>query len=277
MNVNDLCYNYEKIRSTNSLFPIVECTYVLIMNSSKYEKRVREQLKKYPISSNILLQWNKGYKKCNKKLEDYYTSVDLTDATLTVLENAIRNNYNYICILEEDFIIRPEIVNHCQEINKFIEFNNTNLFLLGSILLCVDKKEGNFMKVSYKQGTHAIIINRETIHKYRKEILVNRLRDIDILTNKYIDNKYCYKKPLIIQVLDATENQSNWGKNEIKNPVLRILMLFIYNIILDFVGFKDSAKIIESYEKNNKMFYEENIISRLIGSGAKFINKYILD
>lgn len=279
--MNDICYHHEKLNIDNSLFPIIDCSYVMIMDRSRYELDVRKQLKKYPLSKKIILQWNRGFKNCQKKLFDQVSVADLADSFKLVLHNALINDYNHILILEEDFIIdeRIENIKYREEITDFLVDEEPNILLLGSILWNTGEKKGNFIRVKWKTGTHAIILNRKTI-KYLHDLMENNenLIDIDNITNQYVYKKYSYKIPLIMQVWNDSDNKKNWGKGVVKNENIRQLNNTMYSSFLEYFGFTQENTIKKAfhnhYEIHFNTFYKLlaiilNIISTILGKNEK--------
>ena len=61
------CYRFERISQDKNLFN-VDATYILTMENSNRKKQFMEQINKFSIGKNIFIQYNKGYKKCKKKM-----------------------------------------------------------------------------------------------------------------------------------------------------------------------------------------------------------------
>lgn len=260
--MNNLCYRYEKLSNNSSLFPIIDCSYVLIMNGSKFESRVRRQLKEYPLSIKMILQWNSGFKKCEKRLARQFTVSDLTDCYATVFHNALENGYNYIIILEEDFMIDERIRDNevREDINRFILGNNPEMICLGSVIWKSEKcEDNNFRRLKIKQGTHAVIMNRKIIEYLYRKINDNEIYDMDILTNKDCERMYGYKYPLIKQVFSITENQENWGSN-IKSEWKRKILLCSFLFLLRLLGFNSEKSINNAYNINYKIHFDDRLI-----------------
>lgn len=276
--MNDLCYNYERIKNDNPIFPFIDWAYVIIMDNSKYENRVREQLNKYPLCKNTYLQWNQGFKNCRKNLAKQISVTDLTDSFKTVLKNALDNNHNYILILEEDFIINQKIKNNevRNDISNFVYEYNPDIILLGSLLWSVDNcPDINFKKALIKTGTHAMIFNRKAIKKYYEKIssMDNEIIDIDVITNN-VENMYSYKIPLIIQIYQVTDNQKNWGSH-IKNEFKKKILVGILVYFIRFLGFSSSKTILNAYNDNYEFNFNDNykLLKKLINFlGNSFIN-----
>jgi hypothetical protein len=265
--MNDYCYTYEVLKSGWPMFPMIDCVYVMIMNNSKYEARVRDQLAKYPLGQKILLQKNAGFKRCQKSIARQDTIADLVDSNYTFLTNAIQNNYRRILVLEEDFIISPKLGDKdvMRDIQSFLTVHEPEVLLMGSILWRTGAQIGDFKKVEVKLGTHAIIYNHVGIQKLYDLITqkMNTIIDIDILMNRYL-KMYSYKLPLIIQVYGGTENQKNWGIH-IPDKKKRERTVKMYLWILRKLGFSDEKRVWDAHYLNYKVHFDSKfVVLRLI-------------
>jgi hypothetical protein len=276
--MNDYCYTYEVLKSGPPIFPMIDCVYVIIMNNSKYEERVRDQLTKYPLGQRILLQKNAGFKRCRKSIARQDTIADLVDSNYTFLINAIQNNYRRILVLEEDFIISPKLGDKdvMRDIQSFLTVHEPEALLLGSVLWRTGAQIHNFKEVEIKLGTHAIIYNHVGIQKLYDLITrkMNTAIDIDILTNDYL-KMYSYKLPLIIQVFGGTENQQNWGIH-IPNKKKRERSVKMYLWLLGKLGFSHQDKIWDAYDLNYKVHFDGKfvILQLILNFISYYSNKY---
>ncbi len=276
--MNDYCYTYEILKSGRSMFPMIDCVYVMIMNNSKYETRVRDQLVKYPLGQRILLQKNIGFKKCQKSIARQDTIADLVDSNYTFLTNAIQNNYRRILVLEEDFIISPKLGDNdiIRDIQSFLTVHEPEALLLGSVLWRTGVMVEKFKEVKIKLGTHAIIYNHVGIQKLYNLIIrkMNSVIDIDILTNNYL-KMYSYKLPLIIQVYGGTENQQNWGIH-IQDKKKRERSVKMYLWFLGILGFRNEKRIWDAYDLNYKVHFDSKfaIFQFILNFVSYYSNKY---
>lgn len=255
MNINNQCYRYEIISTHNKydnqiIFPNVDMTYVLIMFGSKHEKRVRKQLDNYPFTRNIYLQWNYGFKNCNKHLPKKDTVMDLSDAYKIAFSHAIQHNYDRILILEDDFVVNGISNIDKKNIYDFLEIYNPDVLTIGTVILkSYDKYylNNNFLQIKDKMGTHAIIYNKNVFYKIYLELYNERI-DIDYITNKLF-KIYSYKLPLIIQSFPKTENRLNWYFT----PFQRLINdIFIWILGLDNEKrYKNAYKLIYNIHFNN--------------------------
>ena len=253
-NINKRCYRFKTIYNEKGLYDdFIDMSYVLLMENSKREKHVYEQINKFQPTKKVNIQYNRGYKKCRKKLCGEKANWDLFDAHYTVILDAYRKNYNNILILEDDFVINEDLIfnkDTVNEIQGFIKINDVDIYLLGII-----SPKFNFGN-KHQQcpdlfnipcgGAHGYIMNSKGMGKF-----LNFYENLDcsslskLSNNGHIDwfystsfNTYTYHKPLIVQSLEMTENRKNNWDNPLKN-------LYIQCFNLDA---KNDKEIVKSYE-----------------------------
>ena len=134
------CYSYEIINFEQSSLN-VNAVYVLTMENSDRLEKIKKQLYIYKPGKRIIIQINKGYKKCAKRLcdnsKEYINNSynDISHAYLNAFKNAIQKQYENILILEDDAIFSPEYYNpyNLKIVNEFIPKLNSNqwIFALG--------------------------------------------------------------------------------------------------------------------------------------------------
>lgn len=215
---NSHCYYYKYIKQKNGLFEnIVDVVFILLMEGSKRENNVYLQLNKHNLHSNIIIQFNKGFKHCKKNLNKQLTVYDLVDAYKQIFIQCRQNNYNNVLILEDDFIITENIQNkeYLNNIKTFINKNNYDLLNLGG-LTSFHFKCNNFIN-RFISGCYiqAVIYNKS----YYDKFLNSNLRDADQLlyeVNKI--KKYNVNIPIIIQPLPLTDNRKNWRFDILRIP-----------------------------------------------------------
>lgn len=172
-------------------------------------------------------------------------------------------------ILEEDFLVNKRIDDKRirADIEDFMKKKNPNILLLGSILWSTGEKDGNFVEVNIKTGTHAMILNEKTIRNlYIKLEKSRNIIDMDILTNKTY-GKYAYKIPLILQVFEYSENQKNWGIGNFKSEEDRNRNVPIFIFWLKLLGFSNKNELENAFELNYKIHFNEYFkICKIISS-----------
>ena len=79
------CYRMKYLYFDHGIFDkYIDMVYVLTMEDSKREDSYLYQLNKYKPLSTVIIQYNKGYKNCKKKLFQEASWTDLNDAFLNV-------------------------------------------------------------------------------------------------------------------------------------------------------------------------------------------------
>ena len=81
---------------------VIECTYVLLMENSKREEQILRQIEDAKVTSKVVIQYNKGYKKCEKNLKVNRPNYDLVHALKNVFKHALDRGYSRIIVLEDD-------------------------------------------------------------------------------------------------------------------------------------------------------------------------------
>ena len=231
-----------ELLDNNTIFDsFVDATYIITMEENGRVNNIRAQLSKYIPTTNIYIVYNKGFKKCNKKLPEQLTHYDLIDANINIFLHSTKNKYENILILEDDFIFDKKILDRdiIIEIKNFFKENkNKSLcFNLGPIIYSVDyntlfNSSNNIYKCNMCSNTQAVIFNKNIIknillYYYENKYNINN-KQWDKFLNKY--DVYFYKYPLSYQKLEDTENRKNWAINSNNKESL---LYKIHNYILD--------------------------------------------
>ena len=205
------CYRFvEEVSDIPGNFDeYIDCMYVLLMEGSDREAQVREHVAQAGITSKVIYQYNKGYKKCRKNLRKQSTNYDLEHALKNVFRDALAKGYKRIIVLEDDCefderIKNPEIIN---DVCSFLIHQNPKIYTLGSTIPVVNPLDvlthSRHHRLLLNFGSHCIIYNAE----YMKWLTRNdcMLGHVDFETNRHI-SKYTYKIPLAYQKMVLTEN-----------------------------------------------------------------------
>ena len=215
-------FKIEELNMNNSIFDsIAYCTYVVLC-CGENPKRLPSVLKNINIlkpTHKVKLIYNKGYKNCACSVS---VNHDLVNIQTYIFEDAIRNNYERILWLEDDFELPEEIgKNHILSINNFIKQNNPCIYGLGNISLPEitsifkphQKVVNNFLGL-----THAVFYNKNAMRKLVKyyKACKNPIQLGTDTSIMYINNieVYRYYIPLVFQKLPETENQKEGWKNQ---------------------------------------------------------------
>jgi hypothetical protein len=213
------CYKKELMQFDSGLYDeSIDCTYILYLegNNDRYLK-LMEQIKKYPLTKNVYLVRNKGYKKCKKSNKIKNSANDCINSHYEVYVHAELNEFNNIAILEDDFIFDKDIDNeeNINAINSFLnKKKDTNfIYLFGCISYLVNKVDFYNYEVFNFGGAHTYVISK----KCRQQI-VNQDRDQFIKLSYFearlqtnANNVYMFYKPLSYQTFPDTENRKVWS------------------------------------------------------------------
>ena len=115
------CYTFKELNfNCGFLDDSCDITYIVHLEGNGRLENIYNQLSTYQPTKKVIILFNKGYKKCNKKLKEYIPRYDLIDCYITVFNHA--KNYNNILILEDNFIFSDKILdnNITNDINIFI-------------------------------------------------------------------------------------------------------------------------------------------------------------
>lgn len=203
------CYRYEIINETS--FPImknIDVSIILVMEGS-------ERLKKDPFLLNLakktIIQYNKGFKNCNKPESIIKSNNDINHAFATAFNYT--QNMDNIIVFEEDAEILEYDIKHYNIIDNYILNNN-----FGAISFYSDSKLNYFNDYFYEShgevaSAHAIIYSKSE----RSKILQNILNtDFDShFDAEHLNKILIYKEPLIVQLHPDTENFNNWNNGDI--------------------------------------------------------------
>jgi len=211
----------------------IDATYIIHLKDNGRLEHIQEQLKEYHPTKIVYIAFNKGFKKCEKKLIEQVSYQDLTDAFLQCFKHANQNNYNNVLILEDDFIFSPNIKKpeNIQSINDFLneKKNEEFIYYLGCnpILVLPCSTDLKHYK-SYKScSTHATVYSKKA---RTKELNLN-LKHWDVIIENGIPNKYLYYMPVCYQTYPDTENKKTWSEKDniaigyAKNKIITVLNL----------------------------------------------------
>jgi len=211
------CYNFKKLEYKNATFAdSVDATYILHLEGNGRLPDILDQLNKYQPTKIVYIVFNKGYKKCKKKLSKNEPPIDLIDAYYQVLKDSKTKNYRNILILEDDFMFNdrmndPIITN---DINTFIndKDNEEFMYMLGALPHLQMPYKNKHYTLCISTGTHASIYSKKLRDNIIDNVPIDRISDWDLYTNLNC-SRYIYEEPLCYQLFPDTENSKYWGGN----------------------------------------------------------------
>ena len=250
------CYIYKKIYLTNGLLNnCVDVTYILHLEDNGRYNDIINQLNIYHPTNIVYIVFNKGYKKCLKKNINN-TVHDIVFTNIQVFKHALKNNYNNILVLEDDFIFNPKILekkhinNVCNFINKL--GNKKFCYLLGCLPLFRIPYNYNTSILCGYIAQHSCIYSKELYKNLIKDYYNNKIiYPIDLyLTVCNNFNNYIYNIPLCYQLFPDTDNSNNWDKNIYGNS-----NIIFYNIVIIAKKFLNFLNLDKNVEPGYSFFY----------------------
>ena len=226
--MNNSCYYKKILNFDNGMFDeYIDVAYLLTMENSKRKEHYMEQLNKYKPHKKIIIQYNKGFKLCNKKLIEQNTIFDLNDAYYQVFIHARENNYKNIIIFEDDFFFDYNINQFIiDDIGKFISNNKFHIYNLGSVLHLVLPDYKTNIKCLISTSAQSVIYNHTYIEYYIDNYEENNIKiQNDLFWNKLDIIKYTYYKPICFQLYPKTENRKNWKLSAIADFFINLIKL----------------------------------------------------
>ena len=175
-NYNNPCYYFKELNFNQGIFDdICDGCYVILLENSNREKMLYEQLNKYKPHKKIIIQYNKGFKKCNKLLYKQTTIYDINDAYYQIFKDSEFKNFKNILILEDDIIFDNKIKdkNIINDIKNLYKKYNIDIFNLGPFNYILNpffliKNRFNCKKLLQASGVHAVIYNNKFKNKFIK-------------------------------------------------------------------------------------------------------------
>ena len=209
-----VCYRLvEEISKESGTFDsCIDCTYILVMEDSDREKHIRKEVANSGITSRVVYQYNKGYKKCAKNLRVHKPNYDLEHALKNAFRDALDKGYERILVLEDDCEFDERIKNPLiiDDLCVFLKNRNPDVYTLGSFMPIINPLSfSNHQRLLLHFGSHAIVYNR----KYMEWLVMNdcMLGHVDFETNRHW-SKFTYKLPLAYQKVVPTENtREGWA------------------------------------------------------------------
>ena len=210
----DSCYYYNEVTINKRKSVLIDVAIVLTMDHKTLEdENIKQIIERVP-SNRLIIQFNKGFKKCDKKhLIKQQSNYDLCDATETALKYAFDElKLENVLILEDDAFFVDNIEEDLMIVKDFLKRTPFTVYSLGTFgyianplnILLGDEKH---IKVYKYGGSHACIYNKNFLKSFKSF----KCEHIDIYS-KNIVNSFVYYKPLVIQYLtNSSLNYESWG------------------------------------------------------------------
>ena len=243
--INNECYTFKQYIFNDYLFKNINATYIIHLENNGRLEHIYEQLSIFHPTSILYLLINKGYKNCIKDKNINIPPLDLVDAFITIFKHAKIYNYEYILILEDDFIfnikLNDKILNIPNQIDNFLDINKNEEFIyyLGCIPGIQSFNYFNYHNKLYSSiGTHACIYSKKIINNIQN-VNIEDITDWDTFLNRNFNyERYIYYEPLCYQLFTETNNSKYWGRHHIfdnigSNIIKKIFKIFKLDIQIE--------------------------------------------
>lgn len=197
------CYRLQHFQKSNMYVfdDIIDAVFIMTMEKGDRHDHIKTHIIPNLPVSNIYIQFNKGYKICEKSLPKKTSYQDQYHAFQNIFEMAKNRRYQYIMIVEDDCILSEELIHDKSTqltIANFIKKNEVECYNLGPCMYVPNplylfaKHQHNLLSMS----THCCIFNVKYVSSYIKTPLTYEA--FDGLNSSSL-KCYSYYKPLAYQ------------------------------------------------------------------------------
>lgn len=229
------CYRFEEISFHGAIFKEIPATYIIHLENNGRLESIKRQLQEFHPTEKVNILFNKGFKKCKKDDDIQISYADLMDAYHYILKDADKKGYEYILILEDDFLFDNKILDkkHSSSIDTFLhdKKGQNYIYFLGCSPILQYSFFGDHGRVLLSGGAHACIYSKSFIHSHAIDFPSKNQHWDQYMIEKCI-TRFKYKETLCYQFYSKTENQTNWGTNFIEQKLLLPIYLFFLHTIL---------------------------------------------
>ena len=226
------CYEYEIIHTSEN--PILKNVDVSIVLAMKGTNRFIRDPFILNLSRKTIIQWNSGFKKCKKHSSIKKTCEDLNHAYETAF--IYSKKYGNVIIFEDDAIVINKDLDIYKKIDKFIENENFNknesILTFGSIAR-FKTYNNDFLKANGEcTVSHGICYSNKA-----RTILLSWINNkgyfghIDSTFISKLDNIFTYKYPLIVQLIQESENSKTWWDPTLNGIINKFTYFFFIKML----------------------------------------------
>lgn len=217
------CYRHVYYTMDRPIFSEVDTAVVLIMENSTQTERLLAQFRQYPVCRNIIFQYNRGFRNCDKKC----VSTSTEDILHAVCHACRHVSKRPVLILEDDVVFRPQLITHAENVEEFLKTSNWDLYSLGSNPVVCIPTLGKHVRTPIMGGAHALFIGAELSTRLQSKRFLQRIRSrmstfglVKDTSLSSLAKSYMYRIPLAVQPHPATDNSRLW-----MNPLFKMLIV----------------------------------------------------
>ena len=220
------CYTYKEINNCST--PILKNVDVVLILTMEGSTRFKKDPFLLNLAKKTLIQYNKGFRKCNKPSTIISSKEDIVHAYYTAF-NYLKDCNNVIILEDDAQVINKDILIY-EKIDAFIKVTDFDIFTFGSFGP-LSKYNDDFYKFDdfFIWMIQANIYSRDARNKLIEDISSSQFNKgpMDAIYIHELDKKFSYKYPLIVQLLPNTENQNTWTTNIFRLYIIKLTILLL--------------------------------------------------
>ena len=169
-------YTFEIMKFPTCKFDFINATYVLHLEGSPRIAKVKSQLSEQPLTKLNYIMRNPGYKKVKKPLPRQNSEADIAFSHYIACKHALKNLYDKIIVLEDDFIFENELQDPdvAQKVQDFMTTSVDHYFLGCTPFMALPCSwDLTHWKVLYGGCLHAVIHScsgmQKLVESYEKD------------------------------------------------------------------------------------------------------------
>lgn len=216
--MSETCYRYKVVHLTGVgiMEDIIDAAYVMTLENSPRVTDMVTRLQQLTPLSNVVVQYNKTYRNCNKSGVVNTPNLDLHHAMRTAMQTALKQGSRHILLMEDDCEFLPRFTReNALYINQFLrEDNDIDAYLLACIpMISMPTMNGKHMRIFSGGSTHAVLWTEKGMREFLKLPLRNGADEVfvDILITTKL-RVFAPSSPYAVQLHADTENSRNWMK-----------------------------------------------------------------
>ena len=209
------CYRLENLPLFET-YMFQNCPLAIVLVVEGSTRNFRSEILKHRPCHQVIIQHNKTFRNCPKKLLQNKVACDLYHAYKNAFTVALNKGVPRVCIFEDDFFMADYNKHLVQQIDLFIQESNPSIYSLGAF----SAKPAEFFNIN---KTHVRCINIISSHaviysaQYMKKFIEYTPTDVfychvDQVWHKITpDDLWVTATPIAFQLMVETENSKEWS------------------------------------------------------------------
>jgi len=212
---NPPCYRLENLPLFET-YMFQNCPLAIVLTVEGSTRDFRSEISKHRPCNQVIIQHNKTFRNCSKKLFTAKVACDLYHALTNAFTVALNKGVPRVCILEDDFFMADYNKNLVENIDAFIQEFNPSVYSLGSFFVTPAtffNANKTHVRCVHMNSAHAVIYSAQYMKQFIEYTLTN-VNDchVDQVWYKITpDDLWITVKPIAFQLMVPTENSGEWS------------------------------------------------------------------